>query len=124
MKLVVVGGVAGGASAAARVRRLDAKAEVVVFERGEHVSFSNCALPYHLGGVVESADDLIMMFPEDFKVAHDIDVHTRHEVVAINRDNKIIIPGGSDCIKPGDSVVILAKDENLNSIDDIIKINK
>lgn len=90
MKLVVVGGVAGGASAAARVRRLDAKAEVVVFERGEHVSFSNCALPYHLGGVVESADDLIMMFPEDFKVAHDIDVHTRHEVVAINRMAKTV----------------------------------
>lgn len=90
MKLVVVGGVAGGASAAARVRRLDAKAEVVVFERGEHVSFSNCALPYHLSGVVEEEESLIMMYPEDFKGSHDIDVYTRHEVTAINRDKKTV----------------------------------
>ncbi len=90
MKLVVVGGVAGGASAAARVRRLDAKAEVVVFERGEHVSFSNCALPYHLSGVVEAEESLIMMYPEDFKNAHNIDVYTRHEVTAINRDKKTV----------------------------------
>ena len=90
MKLVVVGGVAGGASAAARVRRLDAGAEIVIFERGEHVSFSNCSLPYYLGGVVESDEDLIMMFPEDFKNNHDIDVYTRHEVTAINRDRKTV----------------------------------
>lgn len=90
MKLVVVGGVAGGASAAARVRRLDAKAEVVIFERGQHVSFSNCALPYHLSGIVEAEEDLIMMYPEDFKGSHDIDVHTRHEVIAINRDKKTV----------------------------------
>ncbi|MDD6043195.1 MAG: FAD-dependent oxidoreductase [Eubacteriaceae bacterium] len=90
MKLVVVGGVAGGASAAARVRRLDADAEIVIFERGEHVSFSNCSLPYYLGGVVESDEDLIMMFPEDFKNNHDIDVYTRHEVTAINRERKTV----------------------------------
>ncbi|MGN0733417.1 MAG: FAD-dependent oxidoreductase [Emergencia sp.] len=90
MKLIVVGGVAGGASAAARVRRLDASADIKVFERGEHVSFSNCSLPYYLGGVVESDEDLIMMFPEDFKNNHDIDVYTRHEVVSINRDRKTV----------------------------------
>ena len=90
MKLVVVGGVAGGASAAARARRLDVGAEIVIFERGEHVSFSNCSLPYYLGGVVESDEDLIMMFPEDFKNNHDIDVYTRHEVTAINRDCKTV----------------------------------
>ncbi len=90
MKLVVVGGVAGGASAAARTRRLDAKAEIVIFERGAHVSFSNCSLPYYLGGVVGSDEDLIMMFPEDFKNNHDIDVYTRHEVTAINRDRKTV----------------------------------
>ena len=61
MKLVVIGGVAGGASAAARVRRLDPHAKIVVLERGEHVSFSNCALPYHLGGVVPDADSLVLM---------------------------------------------------------------
>ena len=89
-KLVVVGGVAGGASAAARVRRLDAEADIKIFERGEHVSFSNCALPYYLGGVVESDEDLIMMFPEDFKINHDIDVYTRHEVISINRDRMTV----------------------------------
>ena len=90
MKLVVVGGVAGGASAAARARRIDAKAEIVIYERGEHVSFSNCSLPYYLGGVVGSDEDLIMMFPEDFKNNHDIDVYTVHEVTAINRDRKTV----------------------------------
>lgn len=90
MKLVVVGGVAGGASAAARARRIDAKAEIVIYERGAHVSFSNCSLPYYLGGVVASDEDLIMMFPEDFKNNHDIDVFTRHEVTAINRERKTV----------------------------------
>ncbi len=90
MKLVVVGGVAGGVSAAARTRRIDAKAEIVIYERGEHVSFSNCSLPYYLGGVVGSDEDLIMMFPEDFKNNHDIDVYTGHEVTAINRDRKTV----------------------------------
>ncbi len=90
MKLVVVGGVTGGASTAARVRRLDAKAEIVMFERGEHVSFSNCALPYYLGGVVESSDHLLVVTPEDFKRRHDIEVRTRCEVIAINRKSKTV----------------------------------
>ena len=63
MKLVVVGGVAGGASAAARVRRLDESAEIVVFERGQDVSYSNCALPYYLGGAVEDSASLILSTP-------------------------------------------------------------
>ncbi len=91
MKLVVVGGVAGGASAAARVRRLDETAEITVFERGEHVSFSNCALPYYLGGVVESEEDLILMSPEDFHHKHNIDVHTNSEVVAIDRPGRKVV---------------------------------
>ncbi len=90
MKLVVVGGVAGGASAAARARRLDAKAQITIYERGAHVSYSNCSLPYYLGGVVESDEDLIMMFPEDFKSSHDIDVYTGHEVVSIDREQKTV----------------------------------
>lgn len=88
MKLVVVGGVAGGASAAARVRRLDEAAEIKVFERGEHVSYSNCALPYYLGGVVEDAEDLILMTPEDFSQKHRIDVCVNTEVIAIDRAGK------------------------------------
>ena len=85
MKLVVVGGVAGGASAAARVRRLDAYAEVVMFERGEHVSFSNCCLPYHLSGTVASSDALVLMSPEKFKKQHNIDARTNSEVIDIKR---------------------------------------
>lgn len=88
MKLVVVGGVAGGASAAARVRRLDEKAEIKLFERGHDVSFSNCSLPYYLGGTVGSSEDLIMMTPEAFRAKHNIDVSVNSEVVAIDRAAK------------------------------------
>jgi NADPH-dependent 2,4-dienoyl-CoA reductase/sulfur reductase-like enzyme/rhodanese-related sulfurtransferase len=91
MKLVVVGGVAGGASAAARVRRIDPKAEIVMFERGEHVSFSNCALPYHLGGVVPDSEALVLMSPEKFKKQHDIDARVHSEVIAIRRAEKKVV---------------------------------
>lgn len=90
-KIVVVGGVAGGASAAARIRRLDDQAEIVVFEKGEHVSFSNCSLPYYLGGVVESSEDLIMMDPEDFRDRFHIDVRVRSEVTEILRSEKCVV---------------------------------
>ena len=90
MKLVVIGGVTGGASTAARVRRLDADAEIVMFERGEHVSFSNCALPYYLGGVVADSASLLVVTPEDFKNQHDIEVRTKSEVTAINRDRRTV----------------------------------
>lgn len=90
MKLIVVGGVAGGASAAARARRLDAKAQIMIYERGAHVSFSNCSIPYYLSGIIKSDEDLLVMFPEDFKSNHDIDVYTRHEVIAINREQKTV----------------------------------
>ena len=91
MKLVVVGGVAGGASAAARVRRLDAKAEIVMFERGEHVSFSNCCLPYHLSGTVAKSDALVLMTPQKFRAQHDIDARTNSEVIAIKRQEKKVV---------------------------------
>lgn len=90
MKLVVVGGVAGGASAAARVRRLQEQAEIVVFERGQHVSYSNCALPYYLGGAVEEESKLVLMKPEDFRDQHRIDVRTNCEVTEIHRDRKTV----------------------------------
>lgn len=90
MKLVVVGGVAGGASVAARVRRLQEKAEIVIFERGQHVSYSNCSLPYYLGDVVEHASDLVIMTPEDFRAQHNIDVRTCCEVTAIDRNAKTV----------------------------------
>ena len=91
MKLVVAGGVAGGASAAARVRRLDAQAEIVMFERGEHVSFSNCCLPYHLSGTVASSDALVLMSPEKFKKQHNINAITNSEVIDIKRSEKKVV---------------------------------
>ena len=91
MKLVVVGGVAGGASAAARVRRLDAKAQIVMFERGEHVSFSNCCLPYHLSGTVPTSDALVLMTPQKFHAQHDIDARVNSEVIEIKRAEKKVV---------------------------------
>lgn len=90
MKLLVIGGSAGGASVAARVRRLNEEAEIKIFEKGRDVSFSNCSLPYYTGGVVENSEDLIMMFPEDFKAKHNIDVFAQTEVLAINREKKTV----------------------------------
>lgn len=88
MRLLVIGGVAGGASAAARVRRLDEQAEITILERGAHISFSNCSLPYYLGGVVAEEDDLIMMTPEGFRSQYRIDVQINTEAVAIDRAAK------------------------------------
>lgn len=82
-KILIVGGVAGGASAAARVRRLDAHAKIIMFERGQHVSFSNCCLPYHLSGTVENSDSLVLMTPERFAKQYDIEARVQSEVTAI-----------------------------------------
>lgn len=89
-RILIIGGVAGGASVAARARRLDAGAEIIMFERGPHVSFSNCSLPYYLSGVVGNSDALLMMSPEKFKKSYDIDARVNSEVTAINRDKKTI----------------------------------
>ena len=89
-RIVIVGGVAGGASAAARIRRLDEQAEIIVLEKGQHVSFSNCSLPYYIGGDVESSEKLLMMTPELFKARHNIDVRVNSEVVRIDRDEKYV----------------------------------
>ena len=91
MKIVIVGGVAGGASAAARIRRLDEQAEIIILERGKHVSFSNCSLPYYLGGAVESSEWLVMMRPDDFKDRHNIEVRTENEVTEIHRDKREVV---------------------------------
>ena len=90
MKVVVVGGVAGGASAAARVRRLDPSAEVIVLDKGDYVSYSNCALPYYLSGMIEEDRTLVLMWPEGFKKSHDIEVRVNNEVLKINRDRKTV----------------------------------
>lgn len=89
-KVVIVGGVAGGASAAARIRRLDEQAEIVMFEKGPHVSFSNCSLPFYLSGVVENSNRLLMMTPDSFESKYKIDARVNSEVVAINREEKTV----------------------------------
>ncbi|HCX65436.1 MAG TPA: pyridine nucleotide-disulfide oxidoreductase [Eubacteriaceae bacterium] len=89
-KVLIVGGVAGGASAAARVRRLDESAEVIMFEKGPHVSFSNCSLPYHLSGMVKESDELVLMDPKEFKTKYNIEARVNNEVVKINRDQKTV----------------------------------
>lgn len=89
-KVVVVGGVAGGASVAARVRRLDEFAEIVMFEKGPYVSFSNCCLPFHISGDVEESEDLILMDPEQFEQQYNIDARVHNKVVSIDRDEKTV----------------------------------
>ena len=90
-RVLVVGGVAGGASTAARVRRLDEFAEIVMFEKGPFVSFSNCALPFHLSGIVEEADNLVLMTPEVFHKQYNITAKVNHEVIEIKPDKKQVI---------------------------------
>jgi len=88
--IVIIGGVAGGASAAARLRRLDEQATIILYERGEHVSFANCGLPYHIGGEIEGRDDLLVQTPASLKKRFNLDVLTRHEVLAIDRSRKVV----------------------------------
>ena len=89
-KVVIIGGVAGGASCAARLRRLDEKAQIVLLERGEYISYANCGLPYHVGDVIKSRDALLLQTPEAMKRKFKIDVRVKNEVVAIDRDKKSI----------------------------------
>lgn len=90
MKVVIVGGVAGGATAAARIRRLDEKAEIVVFERSGYISYANCGLPYYIGGVIEDPEDLTLQTPESFFRRFRIHMKVRHEVTAIDPDRKTV----------------------------------
>ena len=90
MKVVIVGGVAGGATAAARIRRLDENAEIIIFERSGYVSYANCGLPYYIGGEIREKEELFLQTPEGFWSRFKIDVRTLHEVTSINRDKKTV----------------------------------
>ena len=90
MKVVIVGGVAGGATAAARIRRLDEQAEIVVFERSGYISYANCGLPYYIGGVIEDPEELTLQTPESFFSRFRIHMKVRHEVTAIHPDRKTV----------------------------------
>lgn len=91
MKTIIIGGVAGGASAAARLRRLDEKAEIIVLERGEYVSFANCGLPYYIGGVITNQNNLTLQTPESFRSRFNIDVRVNNEALKINPDTKTVL---------------------------------
>ncbi len=89
-KILIVGGVAGGASSAARLRRNSEDDRIIMFEKGPHVSFSNCALPYHLSGTIEVPNRLVLMSPEKFQAQYNIEARVNNEVLSIDRKNKEI----------------------------------
>ena len=90
MKIVIVGGVAGGASCAARLRRLDESAEIIMIEKGPYISFANCGLPYHVGGVIDNRDKLLLQTPQSFNARFNVDVRVNSEVKRINRNAKTV----------------------------------
>ena len=89
-KILIVGGVAGGATTAARLRRLDEQAQIIFFERGEHISFANCGLPYYVGNTISDRNDLFLQTPAGFKTRYNIDVRVQNEVLSIDRIQKTV----------------------------------
>lgn len=143
MKVLIVGGVAGGASAAARLRRLDEKAEIIIFERSGFISYANCGLPYYIGGVIEDEDELTLQTPESFFKRFRVDVHVKTEVVSINRDkktvtthnlltdeyyeesyDKLILSPGAVPIKPNLPGIDSDRIFTLRTVEDTLKIRK
>ncbi|HYN30744.1 MAG TPA: FAD-dependent oxidoreductase [Dermatophilaceae bacterium] len=110
LRVVVVGGVAGGMSAATRLRRLDERARVTVLERSGHVSFANCGLPYHVGGVIEARSSLLLQTPESLAARFALDVRVGHEAVAVDRDRRVVsvreLATGAELELPYDALVL------------------
>lgn len=90
MKIIIIGGVAGGATTAARIRRMDESVEIILIERGAHISYANCGLPYYIGGVISEREKLFVQTVEKFSAQFNVDVRTESEVVSINRTNKTV----------------------------------
>lgn len=90
MKIIIIGGVAGGATTAARIRRMDETAEIILLEKGKYISYANCGLPYYIGGVIEERDKLFVQTPESFGIRFRVDVRTENEVIFIDRKKKIL----------------------------------
>ena len=144
MKVIVVGGVAGGATAAARIRRLDEQAQIIIFERSGYVSYANCGLPYYIGGVITDPGELTLQTPEHFYTRYRVDVRVRHEVTAIDtarkcvhvrkldtgeewdeRYDKLLLSPGAQPILPGAAAV--AEDEavfTLRTLEDTMRITR
>lgn len=140
-KLIVIGGVAGGATAAARARRIDEEAEIILFERGEYISFANCGLPYYVGKVIKKRKDLLVTTPESFRKRYHIDIRLFCEVTAIDRKNKriavqdfktqqtywetydkVILAPGAEPLKPSLEGINLEEIYNLRNIPDSDRI--
>lgn len=90
MKIIIIGGVAGGATTAARIRRVDESAEIILLEKGKYISYANCGLPYYIGGVIEERDKLFVQTPEAFSTRFRVDVRTENEVIFIDRKRKTV----------------------------------
>ena len=90
MKIIIVGGVAGGATAAARIRRLDEHAEITVFERSGYISYANCGLPYYIGDVITDPEELTLQTPESFFKRFRINMKIHHEVISIHPERKTV----------------------------------
>ena len=142
-KLIIVGGVAGGATAAARARRLDETAEIVLFERGEYISFANCGLPYYIGGTIKKRDDLLVATAEFFSERYAVDVRVFHEITAIDpaakqvsvtdlrsgktyteEYEKLILSPGARPVRPPLEGIDLANIYNLRNIPDTDRIKE
>lgn len=142
-RLIIIGGVAGGATAAARARRLNEKAEIILFERGEYISFANCGLPYYLGKVIKKREDLLVTTPEDLSRRYRVDVRTFSEVMAIHRDrrevevkntktgdiynepyDKIILSPGAEPIRPPLRGIDLDNIFSVRNLSDIDRIKQ
>ena len=110
MKVVIVGGVAGGATAAARIRRLDEQAEIVVFERSGYISYANCGLPYYIGDVITDKAALTLQTPESFDARFRVDMRVRHEVTAIHPLRKTVsvtnLATGEQFEEPYDKLIL------------------
>ena len=108
-RVLIVGGVAGGASCAARLRRVDERAEIVMFERGPDVSFANCGLPYYVGGVIQDRQKLLVATPDRFRDWFNVEVRVRHEVCRIDRANRAVevkdLQTGAAASEPYDALV-------------------
>ena len=123
MKVVIIGGVAGGATTATRLRRLDENAEIILFERGQHISFANCGLPYYIGNVIKNEDDLLVQTPEKFKERLNIDVRIKQEVIKIDKENKQVEIRKNDTgeiyFETYDKLVLSPGAEPINTFKDI-----
>lgn len=140
-RLLIIGGVAGGATAAARARRIDESAEIILFERGEYISFANCGLPYYIGGTITERDELLLTTPKAFRARYNIDVRVFSEVVEIDaaarqihikdqrtgeiyteRYDKLILSPGAEPVRPPLPGIADARVFNLRNLPDTDKI--